>query len=63
MKLKEKRKCQQENYIIKQQKVFNPFDRSWIEVGTLHSNWSKCTFSFIKDIRYCGFCGFTKLHL
>jgi hypothetical protein len=34
----------------------------WIEIGTLYSNWSKCTFSFIKDMR-CGFCGFTKLHL
>ncbi len=43
MKLKEKRKCQQQNYVSKQQKVFKPFDRSWIEVGTLHSNWGKCT--------------------
>ncbi len=43
--------------------MFKPFDRSWIEIGTLHSNWNKCTSSFIKDIRCCGFCGFTKLHL
>jgi hypothetical protein len=32
-------------------------------MGALHSNWSKCTSSFIKDMRCCGFCGFTKLHL
>jgi len=60
MKLKEKRK--RENYISERQKVFKPFDRSWIEIGALHSNWSKCTFSFVKDMRCCGFCGFTKLH-
>jgi hypothetical protein len=63
MKLKEKRKHQQENYISKRQKVFKPFDRSWIEIGALHSYWSKCTSSFIKDMRCCGFCEFTKLHL
>ncbi len=43
MKLKEKWKCQWQNYINKRQKVFKPFDRSWIEIGALHSNWSKCT--------------------
>jgi hypothetical protein len=63
MKSKEKRKRQRENYISKRQKVFKPFDRSWIEIGALHSNWSKCTSSFIKHMRCCGFCGFTKLHL
>ncbi len=63
MKLKEKWRLQWENFINKQQKVFKPFDRSWIEIGTLHSNWNKYTFSFIKDMRCCGFCGFTKLHL
>jgi len=63
MKLKEKRKRQKENYISKRQKVFKPFDRSWIEIGALHSNWSKCTSSFIKNMRCCGFCGFAKLHL
>jgi len=60
MKLKEKQRRQRQNYIIKWQKVFKPFDRSWIEIGALHSNWNKCTFSFIKDMRCCGF---TKLHL
>ncbi len=54
------RRHQQQNYISKWQKVFKPFDRSWIEIGTLHSNWSKCTSSFIKDM-WC--CGFPKLHL
>ncbi len=63
MKLKEKQKRQQQNYINKRQKVFKPFDRSWIEIGALYSNWNKCTSSFIKDMRRCGFCGFTKLHL
>ncbi len=43
--------------------MFKPFDRSWIEIGALHSNWNKCTSSFIKDMRCCGFYGFTKLHL
>jgi hypothetical protein len=38
MKLKDKQKRQQENYISKGQKVFKPFDRSWIEIGALHSN-------------------------
>jgi len=47
MKLKEKRKCQRENYINKQEKVFKPFDKSRIEIGTLHSNCNKCTYSFI----------------
>jgi len=61
MKLKWKQK--RKNYMSKQQKVFKPFDRSWIEIGALYSNWSKCTCSFIKDMRCCGFCGFTKLHL
>ncbi len=32
-----------------------------VEIGTLHSNWSKCTSSFIKNMICCGFCGFTKL--
>jgi hypothetical protein len=36
MKLKEKRRCQQQNYIIKRQKVFKPSDRSCIEIGALH---------------------------
>jgi hypothetical protein len=63
MKLKKKRKHQRKNYISKQQKVFKPFDSSWIEIGTLHSNLNKCTSSFIKDMRCCEFCGFTKLHL
>jgi hypothetical protein len=63
MKLKDKRRCEQENYISKQQQVFKPFDRSWIEIGTLHSNWNKCTSSFIKDMKCRGFYGFTKLHL
>jgi hypothetical protein len=49
--------------ISKRQKVFKPFDWSWIEIGALHSNWSKCTSSFIKDMTCCGFCGLTKLHL
>ncbi len=43
MKLKEKWRCQWQNYINKQQKVFKPIDRSWIEVATLHLNWIKCT--------------------
>ncbi len=60
MKLKEKQKRQRQNYINKRQKVFKPFDRSWIEIGALHSNWNKCTSSFIKDMRCCGF---TKLQL
>jgi len=59
MKLIEKRR----NYISKQQKVFKLVDRSWIKIRALHSNWSKCTSSFIKDMRCCRFCGFTKLHL
>jgi hypothetical protein len=63
MKLKEKRRHQQQNYISKRQKVFKPFDKLWIEVGTLHSNWNKCTSSFINNMRCCGFCGFAKLHL
>ncbi len=41
-------------------KGFKPFDISWIEIGALHSNWNKCTSSFIKDTRCCGF---TRLHL
>jgi len=61
MKLKDEQK--RENYINNWQKVWKPFDRSWIEIKALHSNWSKCTSSFIKDMRCCGFCGFTKLHL
>jgi hypothetical protein len=39
MKLKDKQK--RENYINKRQKVFKPFDRSWIEIGVnvhLHSS-------------------------
>jgi hypothetical protein len=63
MKLKKKQKHQRKNYISKQKEVFKPFDRSWIEIGALHSNWSKCTSSFIKDMTCCEFCGFTKLHL
>jgi hypothetical protein len=63
MKLKEKGRRQRQNYINKWQKVFKPFDRSWIEIGALQSNWNKCTPSFIKDMKCCGLCGFTKLHL
>jgi len=47
MKLKEKQKRQRKNYINKQQKLFKLFDRSWIEIGALHSNWNKYTSSFI----------------
>ncbi len=50
MKWKEKWRCQKQNYISKWQKVFKPFDRSWIEIRALHSNGSKCTYSFIKDM-------------
>ncbi len=28
----------------------------------MHSNWNKCTSSFIKDMKCCGFCRFRKLH-
>jgi hypothetical protein len=59
MKLIEKQK----NYTSKQQKVFKLVNTSWIEIGALDSNWSKCTSSFIKDMKCCRFCGFTKLHL
>ncbi len=40
MKLKEKWIRQRQNYISKRQKVFKPFDMSWIEIGSLHSNWN-----------------------